>query len=499
MKQKYPVIGSHQSSAGPNKFQQHSAACDSGARQHFYRSVILAVSGSIFCVAAGEVATPRANAEPLANGMSSEVGGYGSGLMLAETAQSSPPATFSGFNAVVEQVQWPTQPLSPATPPIYPATPPAATNPAPPPAAAPAPPAQNPPMIDTNAPPSIDTNAPAVTDTNASLPAASTEPAAPVATEPDTNAPPAIVTPSAIVTPAATDTTATLALPGLPIQQPTVYKNDLSASADFMYGTGTITVPIGFGLKAHELPGATFPVNAISANRSTVYYGGTVSYSYGRSWYLDFSGEKGTSTGSTSITIPGVGGSSSFPASFDVNDTWYQIYLRYNFQNFLAGTRFRAYLRGGVSLVSATLTTANNELAASHTPPGQLYTEHDDTFDILGNAGFGLSYSLYSTVRLKMGLQLEGEGFAGDRSQDIDEDYVPSSTPGNTTIDDTVYGVIGRLTLHADYRLGQSGRWKLTGDVGVMTKNSWVSYPDFGTKPETLYGPYVKAGASYVF
>jgi hypothetical protein len=523
MKQTFPVIESHQSSAGRNnnKFRAHSAEYDSGARQYFYRSVILAVSGSLFCVAAGEVAAPQANADQLANGTSSR-------HMLAETAQSSPPATFSGFNAVMEQVQWPAQPLSPANPPIYPATPPAAA-PVPP-------PAQNPPVADTNAPPVtdtnapampdtnapalmdtnapamidtnapaltvtntpalIDTNAPVMTDTNAPLPAASTAPAAPAATEPDTNALPAIVTPSAIVTP---DTTATLALPGLPIQQPTVYKNDLSASADFMYGVGTITVPIGFGLKAHELPGASFPVSTISADRSTVYYGGTISYSYGRSWYLDFSGEKGTSTGSTSITIPGVGGGGAFPASFDVNDTWYQIYLRYNFQNFLAGTRFRAYLRGGVSLVSATLTTVNSELPASHTPPGQLYTEHDDTFDILGNAGFGLSYSLYSTVRLKMGLQLEGEGFAGDRSQDIDEDYVPSSTPGNTTIDDTVYGVIGRLTLHADYRLGQSGRWKLTGDVGMMTKNSWVSYPDFGTKPETLYGPYVKAGASYVF
>jgi hypothetical protein len=303
------------------------------------------------------------------------------------------------------------------------------------------------------------------------------------------------VTPSAIVTP---DTTATLALPGLPIQQPTVYKNDLSASADFMYGIGTITVPVGYGLRQQGGGGASFNESAVSANRSTVYYGGTVSYSYGRSWYLDFSGEKGTSTGSTGISIPGLAGP-SVPASFDVNDTWYQIYLRYNLQNFLAGTRFRAYLRGGVSLVSATLTTVNSGFSPQYSTPGDFYSEHDDTFDILGNFGFGLSYSLYSTVRLKVGLQAEGEGFGGDRSQDITETFVPSSLSGKATINDTVYGVIGRLTLHADYRLGQSGRWKLTGDVGVTTKNSWVSYPNFGTKPETVYGPYVKAGASYVF
>jgi hypothetical protein len=438
MKSKYPVNGGNQS-VGRNQSQLFSGGYESGSRHHFYRSVILAVSGSLFCVAAGECAAGQSiGATPQASSQT-----FGK----MEIAQSSAPATFGGLN-MMEQVQWPPHPLEPATPPLYPS------------------------------------------DSSAAMPSQSSSVTI-------TNAPAVSAAPPA-TTVADTDTTATLALPGLPIQQPTVYKNELSASADFMYGTGTITVPIGYGLKAHELPGASFKPDAISADRSTVYYGGTISYSYGRSWYLDVSGEDGRSTGSTEITIPGLAGG-SFPANFDVNDTWYQVYLRYNLQSFLAGTRFRAYLRGGVSLVRATLTTANNDIPGSHIGAGDLYTEHDDTFDILGNAGFGLTYSLYSTIRLKVGLQLEGEGFAGDRSQKIDENFVPSTTPGNTTINDAVYGAIGRLTLHADYRLGQSGRWKLTGDVGIMTKYSWVSYPDFGTKDETLYGPYVKAGASFVF
>ncbi|MGH7981203.1 MAG: hypothetical protein ACREE6_17645, partial [Limisphaerales bacterium] len=127
------------------------------------------------------------------------------------------------------------------------------------------------------------------------------------------------------------------------------------------------------------------------------------------------------------------------------------------------------------------------------------YTEHDNTLDLLGNLGFGLTYSLYSTVRLKVGLQLEGEGLGGDRWQDITEKYVPSALTGKTTITDTVYGTIGDLTLHADFRLGQTGRWKMTADAGMMTKYSFVTYPDFGTKEELLYGPYVKVGASFVF
>jgi hypothetical protein len=435
MKSKYPAYGCDQS-VGHNQSQLFSGASWAGSRYHFYRSVILAVSGSLFCVAAGECAATAQSVSA-----ARQVSGQMPGEM--EVAQSSPPAMFGGLN-MMEQVQWPPRPLEPAAAPLYPS------------------------------------------DSSTAVPSQSSP--VKIASAPAVSAAPAVTV--------ADDTTPTLTLPGLPIQQPTVYKNELSASADFMYGTGTITVPIGYAFRGS---GAQFPVSAVSANRSTVYYGGTVSYSYGRSWYLDVSGEDGRSTGSTDISIPGLGGP-PVPASFDVNDTWYQVYLRYNFQNFLAGTRFRAYLRGGVSLVSATLDTVNSAFnSGQHFGAGDFYSEHDNTFDILGNFGFGLTYSLYSTVRLKVGLQLEGEGFGGNRSQDITETFVPNGRSGSTTINNTVYGAIGRLTLHADYRLGQSGRWKLTGDVGMMTKNSWVSYPDFGTKDETLYGPYVKGGASFVF
>jgi hypothetical protein len=445
MKQKHPYNGINQSVVG-GKFQPYSGSYESGARCQFYRTVIAAVSGSLFCVGAGEHAAAQ----------TADATTQMPGRMLAETAQSSPPAVFPGLD--IERVQWPTQPLEPAGTPLYPTNTP--------------PPTAQPP---TAAPPGSSTNVGIV-------PSASATP------------------------PASSDTSTTLALPALPLQ-PTVYKNELGASADFMYGTGTITVPIGYGLaKSPLLGGSPIGREAISADRSTVYYGGTVSYSYGRSWYLDFSGEDGRSTGSTVIYIPNTL-NGQIPAAFNVNDTWYQVYLRYNFQNFLANTRFRAYLRGGVSLVSATLDANNNELhvGAQVIPAGQGYSEHDTTLDVLGNFGFGLSYSLYSTFRFKAGLQLEGEGFGGDRSQDISETWGyshflnPAAPPlvGSTTINDTVYGAIGRLTLHAEYRLG--ARWKLTGDVGMMTKYSFVTYPDAGTKEELLYGPYVKVGASLVF
>ncbi|HEV2331457.1 MAG TPA: hypothetical protein VGY56_21960 [Verrucomicrobiae bacterium] len=454
MKQNYPVNGSNQS-GNRNQTKPFSGAHEPATRNSSYRSVILAVSGSLLCVVAGERAA----------GQSAGTAPQGSGQMQEETAQTLPPAIFNGINMIADN-QWPSQPLQPASPPLY------SPNSAP---AAPAP----------VTPPAASSESSTVTVTNSPAPAVT-----PVAT---------------------TDANTSLELPGMALPQPKVYQNELSASADFMYGRGTITVPVGYGLSQNNsIPGSAVPIGrqAVSADRSTIYYGGTVSYSYGRSWYLDFSAENGRSTGSTTIDIPNLV-NGEIPSSFDVNDTWYQMYLRYNFKNgFLAGTRFGAYLRGGVSLVQATLTANNNATSLGGKPvgPGSEYSDHDNTFDVLGNLGFGLTYSLHSTFRFKAGLQLEGEGFGGDRSQDIDESFDlqlfnPNATPlsGHTTINDTVYGAIGRLMLHAEYKLGNSGRWKLTGDLGVMTIYSFVTYPGAGTKDELLYGPYAKAGLSFLF
>jgi len=280
---------------------------------------------------------------------------------------------------------------------------------------------------------------------------------------------------------------------GKEITKPKVFKNEVGVTADFMYGEGTVTIPIGFAL-AKE--GGNLQPQVVSGNRSTVYYGGTVSYSYGRSWYLDFSYEKGVSTGSQQIdinnTIPG-----HFTGNFDYNDDWYQLYLRYNFQNLLSGTRFKAYLRGGVSLVQATMTVTDVS------DPSPLYNQNDDTTDILGNLGFGLTYSLYARPRFKVGLQVEGEGFYGARSQTSTEN-LPQDNKGaglvtQANIDNDLYGGIGRATVHADWRLGQAGRWRLMADAGIQYKYTIITYSGASAPDETLWGPYAKVGISYVF
>ena len=301
--------------------------------------------------------------------------------------------------------------------------------------------------------------------------------------------PPTLANPDSVSQPVASE----LTMPPPKLIAPRVNKNDIGASADFMLGQGTITLPVGYGIQ--QIPGSTTqnnPVQAISGDRSTIYTGATISYSYGRAWYVDLSYEHGASAGSTIISFADFNG--TIRANFNYTDDWYQLYVRYNIQDFLSKTRFKAYLRGGVSMVQATLT-------ADDTASTQLYKQTDQTQDILGNIGFGLTYSLYSTVRLKVGLQAEGEGFYGIRSQDSTENLPQAynSPSGKGSINNDLYGGIGRVTLHADLRLGHSGRLKLTTDVGLQIKYTMITYPGASAPDELLYGPYVKVGLSYLF
>ena len=70
-----------------------------GGRCQFYRSVIAAVSGSLFCMVTGEHAVAQ----------TADATVQIPGQMLAQTAQSSPPALFGGLD-MEPAVQWPVQP-----------------------------------------------------------------------------------------------------------------------------------------------------------------------------------------------------------------------------------------------------------------------------------------------------------------------------------------------------------------------------------------------------
>jgi hypothetical protein len=297
---------------------------------------------------------------------------------------------------------------------------------------------------------------------------------------------PAAASPVPAESPAGLGTVATL--PALAAPKPT--KHQVSISADYFLGQGDVTLPLGFGLVNAGLSG-----NATVAKpeRDSDYIGATVSYSYGQAWFLDLGYAQGETSGNVDVDLGQL-----FPSSFTIEETIYQAYLRYT-PPALRGKRLSAYVRAGVSYV-------DSELTDQLTIPQQgLYQETVEGTDLLGNVGFGLGYRLYSSGRFRLGLQAEAEGFYGNRSQDITESFPQQGTYFPTvTIDNTLYGGIGRATVRVEYRLGRSGLLRAFLDAGAQMKFTRINYPsapgfaedDFD---ELLWGPYAKLGFSYSF
>jgi hypothetical protein len=339
---------------------------------------------------------------------------------------------------------------------------------------------------------STDSTAPAALATPATLaaPADSATPAAPAAP------PTAPATPTAPAPPAAsTDSSAStsadnLSAPPPILKAPKATKNEVAVSGDFMYGDGTVSLPLGYSLKQSLHSGST-PVGAFTVPRNSIYYGATASYSYGQAWYLDISYAQGTSSGSQNINTGSLG---NMRSTFTLDDTYYQGYLRYAFPQ-LRGKRLSAYLRVGVSYITATLTDNASSPATGR------YRQNDSTTDILGNIGLGLGYSLYTKGRFRLGLQGDLEGFYGERSQSTLETLSADAGVNfvSANINNSLYGVLGRVTLRGEYRLGQTGLFKLFGDVGVQGQYTSVDYPGAGAKAEDVYGLYGKLGLRYSF
>jgi len=273
--------------------------------------------------------------------------------------------------------------------------------------------------------------------------------------------------------------------PSLRAPKPT--KHEVAVSGDFLLGQGQVTLPIGYSLKQAGLPQIK-PI-AASASRSSDYYGGTLSYSYGQAWYVDLSYVKGKSSGDQAIDYGSLGHLNS---AFSIDDQWYQGYVRYTFPG-LRGKRLSAYIRAGATYVTATLDATSVEPTR--------YAQNDKTDDILGNLGFGFAYQLYNSRHLRLRLQLEGEGFYGTRSQKSTETLGPDFQLSVQTADinNTLYGGIGRVTVGIEYRIGRSGLFKAFADGGFQGRYTKISYPDASAPNELLYGPYVKVGLRYAF
>jgi hypothetical protein len=281
-----------------------------------------------------------------------------------------------------------------------------------------------------------------------------------------------------------------VSMPPPVLQAPKPTKNEVSVSGDVMIGQGTITLPLGYSLDK-SLGNNAVRSEAFSVPRNSTYYGGTISYSYGQAWFIDLSYAQGQTTGTQSINTGWLG---SLNSNFSIDDTWYQIYFKYTFPQ-LRGKRFSAYLRAGATYVTATI--KDN----AQSPAVGRYTQNDSTVDTLGNLGFGLGYSLYTTRHMRFGLQMEGEGFYGVRSQQSMESLSADQGLNFVTADinNTLYGGIGRATMRLEYRLGQSGLFKIFVEGGGEVRYTMIQYPGSGSYTEDLWGPYAKLGVRYDF
>jgi hypothetical protein len=149
-------------------------------------------------------------------------------------------------------------------------------------------------------------------------------------------------------------------------------------------------------------------------------------------------------------------------------------------------------------------TYVNSTLNYSTTTPVALlgfYSQSDKTTDIYGNVGAGATYLIYKWGDFSVGLQGEVEGLGGIRNQDSLETLKddPGLRPETAHINNTVFGGLGKGTLHLEYRLGKSGTCRLFMDAGAQYQFLEVSYPSQGDKTETLWGPYVNLGLRYSF
>ncbi len=296
-------------------------------------------------------------------------------------------------------------------------------------------------------------------------------------------------------------------IPGLGLE-PQTTQNQFWVSGDYLIGKGNLSVPFGFGLGKN--PGLERLPNLQDLERSSDYFGGTISYSYGQIWYIDVSYSHGDQRANfpldqalgTGVGIP--------EAPVTISDDWYQAYFKYAFPK-LRGKKVTAYLRAGVTYVQSELSFQNTSFSIPGRTfrPGEIYNQKNDTTDILGNLGFGVGYSVFKGERIGLSLQLEGEGFGGSRKQEMDE-HSPFQGLGNKAqIDNWFYGGLGRWTLRLEYAIGRREVLKLFADGGIQARYTLVVYNDFrtpnggfvagSTQGELLWGPYVRAGISYSF
>jgi len=289
-----------------------------------------------------------------------------------------------------------------------------------------------------------------------------------------------------------------------------ILDHEIGVSGDFLYGNGYVQLPIGEALfRGTDLGDIGVGKFTTADRKSALYYGGTLSGSIGKTWYLDVSYSRGTTEGSLQdLNVFGLP-SAFIKSDYKLSDQYYQMYGKYAFPQF-SGTRFAAYLRLGA-------TYSENSASVRYDVLGSVKGEFESkSNDYLGNIGLGSEYYIYRGDSFKVTTMIEGEAFGGLRTSSIQEKInFGLSYSAAMDQDSLVYGGLGRGVLRLVKTLGQEGRWKLNADVGFQGKYLINEYDSMangigkqrGTGnsrqnvhgTELLWGPYGRVGLSYSF
>lgn len=284
---------------------------------------------------------------------------------------------------------------------------------------------------------------------------------------------------------------------------------NVSVYADYLQGYGHINLPVGY-----SLDGAAIGRTVASPERQSTYYGGSISWQAFEGIGFDVAYSQGTSSGNFTFKPEANGRwpQAAISSTFTLDDTWLQTYVRYKLRP-IFGRNIGVYLRGGVTYMDASYEGVSNPFQSFYRNVGTIR-------DITGNLGFGIDYGFRPVKGIRPVIVFEGEGFGGIRSREFSEQTLPIS--GSNSMDNMVFGGLGRLLVRAEYRFGKNERWRAMIEGGVQARMMFESYgvPDkplfddrnspnrvqipgsafeSGTKSDILWGPYVRAGIRYAF
>lgn len=290
------------------------------------------------------------------------------------------------------------------------------------------------------------------------------------------------------------------------LDEPVVLMNEVGAFGTYSPGVGHLSFPVGGAFAL--LAGDGFSVGP--EDRDVTFAGTSLSYSRGSNLFFDFNYFTGTTKDGEVTRLENFD-----ELDYNVDETWYQFYLKY-VPSYFRKTPYKLALKTGFSAIQYSM-DYSEETVGFASVSGNI-----DYEDYLLNLGFALDYPLNifrNNDNFSIAIISENEFFVGQRSQAVAENLFVgdvgdvASVRYRQNLKDLAWGFNGQLSARISYVFGDRFLWKLYLDGGVRVNNTRVryrgqfgdgsnsslSYDQFGTQTDLVYGPFVRGGIAVAF